>query len=194
MGSDPLSRIASLMERLGDRLDVTLREKDLEARTLFGWAHTLLPISKKSGSRLTINGRIDVVKCFAPAIGLHLPEDGIPLGEAQRILPPGTVIGVSVHSKSSAISRAREGATLLLLSPVFPTPSKPATWTGQEPGLGLAAVEQAVREIDGRAEVFALGGIDASNAARVLDTGVDGIAAVRGVWCADRPEDLLAES
>lgn len=174
MGPDPLSRIVALMEAFGPRAIVQLREKDLDARTLYEWTSVLLDTIRKTRSELMINSRVDVARCFAPHVGVHLPENGLSVAEARSILPHGTKIGRSIHK---APERGDEDADLYTVAPVFRTPSKPNAVP-----LELDGLREVVRAIAGRREVYALGGIDRTTAEAVLPTGVDGVAAIRAAW------------
>jgi thiamine-phosphate pyrophosphorylase len=180
MGPDPVARIVSLIQKLGPRLIVQLREKDLEARTLWSWVDAILPIAEAEGSQLLINGRVDLAACFAPRAGVHLPEDGLRVGDARSLLGPNVVVSAAAHTVEDAVARTHEGATFVTLSPIFATPSKPNV-------LGLEVLSRAVRT---GAPIYALGGIDETNAQDVLQTGVAGIAAIRAAW-SDAPQRLL---
>jgi thiamine-phosphate pyrophosphorylase len=168
MGDDPLAMIRAACARYGSRLAVQLREKDLPARVLYEWVEALLPHS--NGARLLINGRADVARCF-DGVGVHLPEDGLTIADARRLLGPDRPIGVSTHLANDAIARRREGADLVTLAPIFATPGKGAP-LGLEP-LRIAAPAGGI---------YALGGIDRSNVNEVLATGVEGVAAIRAAW------------
>jgi thiamine-phosphate pyrophosphorylase len=178
MGPDPIERAARLIEKLGPRLILQVREKDLTARALVDWVLALLPTAEASGAELSINGRADVARAFAPRVGLHLSEDGIPVREARRLLPDVS-INASVHSAQAAVEAAIAGADRVTVGAVFETPSKQALG---RPPIGLLELKRAVGLVAGRAEVFALGGIDRDRAASVLETGVAGIGAIRAVW------------
>jgi thiamine-phosphate pyrophosphorylase len=186
MGPDPIARAIAVMEQLGDRVLVQVRERDLEARELHRWLEALLAARRWTGAGLMINGRGDVARAFAPEVGVHLPEAGLPIEEARRLLPRGTLIGASTHDLVGARASAERGADLITVAPVFPTPSKPETERGEAAVLGVTAlgeVVRAVRAVAPRTAVFALGGIDRANAGAVFDSGVDGIAAIRAAWC-----------
>jgi thiamine-phosphate pyrophosphorylase len=72
----------------------------------------------------------------------------------------------------------------LLVSPVFPSLSKP----GYGPSEKLPAADlRAVLALPRRAEVIALGGIDASRIAASCELGFDGVAVLGAVWLATDP-------
>lgn len=170
MGSDPLSTAAALMERWGPRVIVQVREKDLSGKELYEWTAVLLDRARATGARLFVNTRADVVRCFAPHVGLHLPERGISVAEARSLLPAGTPIGRSIHGPSD------DGADLYTIAPVFLDKGRPALKID-----GLRAIAEAIAP---NAEVYALGGIDRSNAEAVFSSHprIAGIAAIRAAW------------
>lgn len=82
----------------------------------------------------------------------------------------------------------------VLLSPVFPSVSKP----GHSPDARLVpaaiAATLAVRTAEERrTAVFALGGITRETAPRARDLGFDGVAVLGAIWQAADPERAFAE-
>ncbi len=119
--------------------------------------------------------------------------DGIHLGGALRSelvaaraeLGPDVWISVPAHTDEDVAAAAREGATAVYVSPIFATPGKGAP-------RGLDALRRA-RELAGAMHVYALGGVDATNAASCIAAGADGVALIRAFFDADSPrESLLA--
>src|SRR6266542_3586166 len=148
---------------------VQLREKDAPDRECLGWArvaHSILG----AGVPLYVNRRFDIALA-ADADGVHLPASGLPIPKVRAVTPRGFRIGVSTHSPGEAAARIAEGADLVLIGPIFDTPSKRA----YGPPLG----EEALRELPplGKhsCEVFAIGGISEENLGR-LDPYSVGIA------------------
>jgi thiamine-phosphate pyrophosphorylase len=185
MGPDPIAAAIALIERLGPRVIVQVREKDLSARALLEWVQALLPKAKQRGASLMVNDRADLALSFAPELGLHLPENGIPIVEARAALGARARIGASIHDPTRAKEAFETGADLVVLAPIFATP-------GKGPPIGTSAIEQAVRGTAGLGEVFALGGIDPGNAPDCWAAGAGGIAAIRAAW-STVPEALLDE-
>lgn len=105
------------------------------------------------------------------ARGLHLPEGGRP---PRRPWPRGFLVTMAAHSPP-ALRRARAlGADAVLLSPVFPTASHPGA-----PVLGaLRFVALALRA---GLPVYALGGVNAITARRLMTSGAAGFAAIAGL-------------
>lgn len=103
------------------------------------------------------------------ADGLHLPEARAREAEHWRTRVPNWIITCAAHD-AAAIARA-QGCDAVFVAPVFATASHDGA-----PALGpmrFAALARA-----SRAPVYALGGIAARNAARLIGTGAAGVAAV----------------
>jgi thiamine-phosphate pyrophosphorylase len=155
-------------------LSVQLREKQTSDRECLGWA-MLARAALGPGVPLFVNRRFDVALA-AGADGVHLPASGLPVPKVRAATPRGFRIGVSTHSPAEAAARIEEGADLVLIGPVFDTPSKRAFG----PPLGEAALEGLPRQSEHACEVFAIGGIGEENLWR-LDPYRDRIAGVAGV-------------
>jgi thiamine-phosphate diphosphorylase len=95
-------------------------------------------------------------------------------------------VGASTHAVAAA---AASSADFVFFGPVFATPSK-----RERPPQGEAALREAV--IATPRPVLAIGGVDATVAARVRATGAHGVAVIRAILAAPDPgratHDLLA--
>jgi thiamine-phosphate pyrophosphorylase len=158
---------------------IQLREKDLSARALYELAQRLLPIARSRNAALLVNDRIDLALAL-PLDGVHLARTSLPPAEARGLLGPGRLIGVSCHSVQEAIE-AQDAADFIVLGPLFFTPSKAAYGSP----VGLERLREVRQEV--RLPIFGIGGIDASNAAAVIEAGADGVAAISAVMAADDP-------
>lgn len=125
---------------------------------------------------LLVNGRLDVALA-AGASGVHLPADGLPLGRVRTASPRGFLVGVSTHSPAEAVAAIEGGADVVVIGPIFETPSKRSFGAP----LGTGAL-QALPAREGHAsDVYAIGGIGESEIdqlASYLDR-IAGVAAVR---------------
>jgi len=185
-GDDLVDRVTAALAALPDGAAlVQLREKDLDTRALLALARRLLAVTRPCGARLLINERVDVALA-ACADGIHLPADGIGLERARALAGPDLVLGASTHAPDQAAAAARAGADLIVIGPVWSTPSKPgAAPLGIE---GLAAAAAAVAATGAATRVYALGGVDTPERARAaIAAGAHGIAAIRGFLAADDP-------
>ncbi len=156
---------------------VQLRAKGLPARELLERAQHALGPCVRAGAPLLVNDRADVAHALGAA-GVHLPGGGLPVQEARYLLGPAALIGVSCHSPEEVALASRAGADYALFSPVFAVP-------GKGPPQGLAGLALAVRAAP--LPVFALGGIDASNALACMEAGARGVACLRSVFGAADP-------
>jgi thiamine-phosphate pyrophosphorylase len=95
--------------------------------------------------------------------------------------------GRSCHDEAEVRRAGGEGASYVTISPVAPSASKP----GYGPALGVAGVRRAAA-LAGEVPVFALGGIDARNAAAMRGAGAHGVAVMGPVMRADDPADIVA--
>lgn len=150
---------------------VQLREKDLDGRPLLELAAALLPICRRFGAPLLINGRIDIALA-ADADGVHLPEDSFSPAEARTLLGAEKIVGVSSHRPEDVAAAAEAGADYAVFGPIFATPAKAAYGAPQ----GLEQLRRAVAAAN--IPVVAIGGITPERAPAVLATGVAGIAAI----------------
>jgi thiamine-phosphate pyrophosphorylase len=122
-----------------------------------------------------VNGRPDIALA-ARAHGVHLPASGLPISRVRLLLGADLLVGRSTHTPDEVRLARDQGADYAIFGPVFETPSKAGILAAR----GLAALSEAVAT---GLPVVALGGIDAENAPRVVESGVWGLAAIR--WFED---------
>jgi thiamine-phosphate pyrophosphorylase len=160
---------------------VQLREKVCPMREFLELARRLKDRLDTAGVPLLINDRVDVALAVGAA-GAHLGQSDLPFPDARRLLGPGAVIGVSIGTPEEASEAEGWDVSYLGVSPVFATPTKIDTSTPW----GLDGLRR-LRKLTGH-RLVAIGGINAANAARVLETGADGLAVVSAVCSAADPE------
>lgn len=114
---------------------------------------------------------------------------GVHLASTQTCLDarPAPLHGRSCHDEEEVRRAVDGGASYLTISPVAPSASKP----GYGPPLGVSGVRRAT-ELAGRVPVFALGGVDAQNAAAMRDAGAHGVAVMGAVMRAAAPAQVVA--
>ena len=169
---------------------VQIREKDLNARTLFALAREAVRAAAEiSGSALVIvNDRFDVALA-AGAAGVHLGGESISAPDVVSWCSAGNApadfkVGVSCHSLEHARDAERAGASYVFFGPIFDTPSKRPF--GPPQGISrLAEVCQAAK-----IPVIAIGGINEDSGADCLRSGAAGIAAIRMIQDATDPGKL----
>jgi thiamine-phosphate pyrophosphorylase len=190
-----LVRLAGEWAALGVEF-VQLREKDLPEGPLAEIAAAMMEaIAGRDGNnqtRLLVNagapGAAEAARA-ARAAGLHLPGrwHAEQVGRA-RI---AGLVSVGCHSVGEVAVARVAGADIALLSPIFPTQSHP-----EARPLGLEALAEA-RKAAGKMPVFALGGVNAENAALCIEAGAAGVAGIRTFlsehlserWTASEPRE-----
>jgi thiamine-phosphate diphosphorylase len=153
---------------------IMVRRPRATAREVFEMTRRLRPATRKLGCLLIVNDRIDVAVA-ADADGVHLGERSLPIAAARRVVPPGMIIGQSVHNLDEAGQAETAGAEYVLLGPVFATPSHP-----QAKGLGLDHFREAV--LRARIPVIAIGGVGARNVKLIAKVGGRGAAGIRAFY------------
>jgi len=171
----PIERVVAEAVEAGVGM-VQLRGKGMPARELFLLGRALLEPVRRGEALLVVNDRADVALALG-ADGVHLGGGSLPVGEVRRILGPGRLIGVSVHSVAEALDAERDGADYLVLGTIFETRSHP----GLEPA-GLGLVSRVARSVG--IPVIAIGGIHAGNAASVMEAGARGVAVITAIQSA----------
>jgi thiamine-phosphate pyrophosphorylase len=157
---------------------VQLREKDLPTRELLALARLVRERTAPAHVPLLINDRLDL--CWAvEADGVHLRGDSLPTAVARRLLGPGKIIGVSVHSLDEALRAEQEGADFALFGPVHATPSK----VEYGPPLGVDALAIVTRRV--RMPVFAVGGVTVGRVPELVRAGARGVGVITAVLGAD---------
>jgi thiamine-phosphate pyrophosphorylase len=169
-------RFRAVLESLAGApaLSVQLREKETPDRETLDWARRC---RKWLGPEvaLYVNRRFDVALA-AGADGVHLPSDGMPLARVRANTPRGFRIGVSTHSAEQARAAIAEGADLVVLGPIFESPSKTSFGAPLTPEVLAALPEASGHDTD----VLAIGGISEDMLDR-LEPYRDRIAGVAGI-------------
>jgi thiamine-phosphate pyrophosphorylase len=186
VGEDRLETLLSLLKGAGG-ISVQLREKEASDREALARARRARELLGRDVP-LYVNARFDLALA-ANADGVHLPADGLPLRRVQANAPRGFRVGVSTHSAAEATASIEEGADLVIVGPIFDTPSKRAFG----PPLGAAELSRLPPASGHAAEVYAIGGIDSESLPRLLPyrDRIAGVAAIRFFQGAEDPRAAL---
>lgn len=151
---------------------IQIRERDLDAGALAGLTRNAIDAVSGTGARIIVNDRADVALA-AGAAGVHLRGDGLPAARVRTIVPPGFLIGRSVHSEGEAAEiEAAGGCDYLMFGTVFPSASKPA----DHRAAGLDTLARVCARV--RTPVVAIGGVTVPVAAGIRRAGAAGVAAI----------------
>ncbi len=160
---------------------VQLRVKDpSDDGVLLDTAHRFARACAAHGALFILNDRPDLVAA-AGADGVHVGQDDSPAADARATVGADRLIGLSTHSPAQIDTAAALDVDYIGVGPVHATPTKPG-----RPAVGTELVAYAAAHA--RTPFFAIGGIDATNAAAVRIAGADRIAVVRALTGADDPE------
>lgn len=174
----PLDEVVDAALAAGCRW-VSLREKDLAADDQIALAWALAPIARRHGACLTLHGDADLAQACG-ADGVHLPAGSDPAA-ARKLMGPGKLIGVSIHTVTEAAAIDRRAVDYAIAGPAFETPSKP----GYGPEIGRKGLSEIASAAP--VPVLAIGGLNVTRAAEVLAAGPVGIAVMGGVMRASDP-------
>jgi len=149
---------------------IQIREKRLAARLVFEIVSEAANFTRRSDTKILVNDRADIALA-ANADGVHLTRTSLSAATIRRAFPRDFIVGVSTHTIEEAEIAKRHGADFVTFSPIFSSPGK-----GDSQGV------EKLKEVCERLKPFpvvALGGIDETNFAEVLEAGASGLAAIR---------------
>ena len=183
-----------LVERIGAAARagvhlVQVREPDFEGRALAQLVEGAVRAVRGTRTRVVVNDRVDVALA-AGAHGVHLRSDAMPAGRVRRVVPPGFLIGRSVHLREEAVRVAGDRSLdYVIFGTVFATPSKPGVAAAGTHALAATCAALAV-------PVLAVGGMTPERLGDVAVAGAAGFAAI-GLFadCAlDAVHDVVGEA
>jgi thiamine-phosphate pyrophosphorylase len=193
---------------------VQLREKSLPRREIELAAQTFRRLSDTFSALFIVNDDPDLARA-CDADGVHLGQDDISVEEARALLGPDAIVGLSTHSKEQIAAsgdapdqadqghrergvlrtQATEDADMrwsgaspdyISVGPIWETPTKQG-----RPAVGLGLISHAAAQAPH--PFFAIGGIDASNAAEVVEAGARRLCVVRAIRDAADPTAAAEE-
>ncbi|MFN8392024.1 MAG: thiamine phosphate synthase [Bdellovibrionota bacterium] len=169
--------------QLREQNELAAREAGISAASdseLCELAAELLPYCLKHDAQLIINRRVDLA-LRTGAHGVHLGSPVESVDETRGRYKDQLVLGYSAHSISEIEAVTRGGIDYLLFSPVFPPLSK------NFPGKTLGLEQLRSGALRTPKLLFALGGIQASNAVECLEAGASGVAMMSSILLAPEP-------
>lgn len=170
------SRIGAVLVAARPRtVMVQLRDNELPAKRRLAWGRRLMDACRRRDHWFVVNDRLDIAAVLG-ADGVHLGEAGVSAADARTVLAADAWISRACHDPAAVME---SGVDAVLLSPV-------AAARKGRPALGVDALRRAREGIEARAAVaplalYALGGVDARNAAQCLSAGADGVAVIGAV-------------
>jgi thiamine-phosphate pyrophosphorylase len=164
---------------------VQLRDKHASTRGMVEEARAIQAVLESSGVPLLINDRVDVALA-AEADGVHIGQDDMSPADARLLLGRMATIGLSIKTVAQAQAAPLEYLDYVAVGGIYGTSSKETT--GSPIGIaGLRAIVQVVRSRARNFPICAIAGINAGNAADVIDAGADGVAVISALSLAEDP-------
>jgi thiamine-phosphate pyrophosphorylase len=185
-GGKPLADLARQVADGGATL-VQLRDKLSETRPFIEHARVVQAALAPYRVPLLINDRVDVALAVG-ADGVHVGQTDMPVADARKLLGAKAIIGLSLKSHEDIAAAPIELLDYVAVGGAFATTSKE---TKTKPvGLdGFKARVAAMRARSAQMPIVAIAGIDASNAASVIEAGVDGVSVISAL---SKPADSTA--
>lgn len=150
-----------------------LREKHLPDREWLARARRLGSLCRERSALCIVNDRADIAVA-AGAHGVHLGQDDLALADVRRTAPPELIAGLSTHTRAQVEAAAGQAPDYIAVGPMFDTSTKPQPLIA-----GPAALAEA-RSITS-IPIVAIGGINETNAAEVIEAGADCVCVCQGV-------------
>jgi thiamine-phosphate pyrophosphorylase len=189
---------------------VQLREKSLPRREIERAALTFRRLCDTYSALFIVNDDPDLARA-CDADGVHVGQEDMTVEEVRKLLGPDVIVGLSTHTKDQIVAsggapdqadqgrsergvlrtRATEDADMrqsgappavdyISAGPIWETPTKQG-----RPAVGLELIAHAVANAPH--PFFAIGGIDASNVAQVVEAGARRLCVVRAIRDAADP-------
>ena len=182
-GRDPLA-IAQAAIQGGARM-LQLRDKLRDKGESLPLAIDLQERCAKSGASLILNDHADVAAIVGSA-GLHVGQTDLPVEQARQVLAPHQVLGRSNHEIEELLESERMGVDHVAFGAIYHTDTK---GVGRPPqGIDQLRLARDVAQTP----LVAIGGINAENAAPVIEAGADAICVTAAVGSATEPEAAAA--
>ncbi|MCH7736313.1 MAG: thiamine phosphate synthase [Chloroflexi bacterium] len=182
-GRDPFA-IAQAAIQGGARM-LQLRDKLRDKGESLPLARDLQKLCVESGASLILNDHADIA-AIVGAAGLHVGQTDLPVDQARRVLAPHQVLGRSNHEIEELVESERMGADHVAFGAIYHTDTK---GVGRPP----QGIEQLRLARDAaQTPLVAIGGINAENAAPVIEAGADAICVTAAVGSAPEPEAAAA--
>jgi len=169
-----------LKAALGGGVDIVqLRVKGAEDERLIAAARRYAEVCAAHGALFILNDRPDLVAA-AGADGVHVGQEDMAVADARALVGPDRLVGLSTHTPEQIDAVAKLDVDYVGVGPVHATPTKPG-----RPAVGLELVRYAAASAP--VPFFAIGGIDATNIAAVVEAGAARVAVVRALTEAADP-------
>jgi thiamine-phosphate pyrophosphorylase len=163
---------------------VQLREKELGRAEIERAAGTFRRVADTFSALFVLNDDPELARA-CDADGVHVGQDDVSAEQAREVLGPNAIVGLSTHSEEQIAASAGRPVDYISVGPIWETPTKEG-----RPAVGLELIRHAAEQAPH--PFFAIGGIDADNAAEVIEAGAQRLCAVRAIRDAGDPAAAAA--
>ena len=153
---------------------VQLRDKLSDTRVMVERARAIKAVL--GPVPLLINDRVDVALAIG-AEGVHIGWDDMAPADARRLLGPDAIIGLTINSPQRADATSLDLIDYAGIGGVYGTTSK----VTKNAPIGLAGMSRVIEALHRRKPGFltcGIAGINAGNAAAVIEAGADGVSVI----------------
>lgn len=164
---------------------VQLREKSLPRREVERSALTFRRLCDTYSALFIVNDDPDLARA-CNADGVHVGQDDMPAAEVRETLGPDAIVGFSTHTEEQIAAADAQPIDYISVGPIWETPTKQG-----RPAVGLGLISHAAANAP--RPFFAIGGIDTSNAAQVVEAGARRLCVVRAIRDAEDPAAVAEE-
>jgi thiamine-phosphate pyrophosphorylase len=164
---------------------VQLREKQLGREEIERAAATFRRVCDTYSAPFIVNDDPELARACG-ADGVHVGQDDTSAEEARALLGPDAIVGLSTHSPEQIADAGERPVDYISAGPIWETPTKAG-----RPAVGLELIAHAAE--CAAHPFFAIGGIDPSNAAQVVEAGARRLCVVRTIRDAAEPSAVAAE-
>ena len=164
---------------------VQLREKTLPRREIERVAQTFRRLCDNHSALFIVNDDPDLARS-CDADGVHVGQDDMDAADVRAAVGPDAIVGLSTHSEQQMAASADAPVDYISAGPIWETPTKAG-----RPAVGLRLISHAAASAPH--PFFAIGGIDATNAAQVVAAGAQRLCVVRAIRDAADPTAAAEE-
>lgn len=167
---------------LGGVTMVQFREKEIDRDTEERLVGEVMTVCRKYGIPLIMNDSPEKALRY-DLDGVHVGQDDVGVREAKELLGEEKIIGATAHNLEEALQAQREGADYLGVGAVFPSSSKENTIP-----LSMEELARICQSVS--IPVVAIGGLTYENMDILQGSGVDGIAVISALLCAENIREM----
>ena len=166
---------------------VQLRMKDVSDEEVKSVAEQIIPMCQETDTILVIDDRVELTMDLK-VHGVHLGKNDMPAVDAREYLGAGAIIGVTANTAQDIIAYKKVDVDYVGLGPFRYTTTK----SNLSPIIGLDGYRDIITEVRNAGvelPIVAIGGITLKDVAKLMSTGVNGIAMSGAILSAENPTE-----